>query len=103
MKAHMTLFGYILFVRRSQNQTLIKCPKKKMYEAFAISDKGKDQMTVFGYVRCTWRTSHIDDHLFFPDYLIRTMGGYYMNEEMHLFDAQDSRDHWKINVFDLLS
>ena len=85
----------------------IKCPVPNRYQAFAVCDVAKDQMTVFGYIRREWMISKIDQHLFPPEYLIRIMGKYYLNEEVHLTyfygTLKDKEEHWKIDVLDIFS
>ena len=87
-----------------KNETIressIKCPEAMPYQAFTINYKGRDLMTVSGYIRREWRISQIDDYLFPPEYLIRIMTNYYLNEEIHLVCAENS--HWKINVTDII-
>lgn len=84
----------------------IQCPIQMTCNAFTIKDKLKDEMTVFGYIRREWRRSQIDDHLFPPKYLIKIMGRYYWNQEIHLFEYNKESvggNHWKIDVLDIFS
>ena len=89
--------------KRIFKKSPVKCPQKASYQAFVVGDKRKDQMAVFGYVRIEWFKSQMEDHLFPPEYLIRIMGRYYLNEEIHLFGCISGSVHWKINVFDIVT
>ena len=80
----------------------ITCPDKSCYQAITTNDKHKDQLTTFGYIRGLWSDSGIDNHLFPPEYLIRIICGYYLNEWAHLFDCKTGK-HYKINVFDIIN
>ena len=82
------------------NKLTIKCPGKSPYQAFTIKDRRKDELLTFGWMKNEWRISAIDDHLFPPQYLIRIIYKYYVNEFIHLFG--DLGGHWKIDVFDLI-
>ena len=79
-----------------------KCPEKEYYEAIAINDKVKDSLTTFGYVRWQWGECGINDLLFLPEYLIRIICGYYLNEWVHLFGHKTGK-HYKIDVFDIIN
>ena len=65
----------------------IKCPEKGRYQPITINDKHKDQFSRFGYIRRNWSECGIDDHLFSPEYLIRIISGYYLNERVHIFSV----------------
>ena len=87
----------------------IKCPEKGGFEAVKMNDHKLDEITVTGYVRNTWNEFKISSHLFPPNYLIKVMQRYFMNEYVHLFQ-KDSGDwdlreykHWKMNLFDIIS
>ena len=80
----------------------VKCPKKSAeYRAFTMNDRKTDEMITSGFVRDKWRKCDIPNHLFPPQYLIRIMHNYYLNEYIHLFDMENRCDHWKIDVFDI--
>ena len=83
----------------------VKCLISGECHACVIGDEYKDQMMVFGYIRRQWSSSQIDDHLFPPEHLIKIMGQYYMNQEIHLYHYGGSAqgNHWKIDVFDILA
>ncbi len=79
----------------------LKCPRKGEFEAITVCDKVKDEVITTGFVRGQWRLCGIGDHLFPPQYLIKLMNSYYLNEFIHLFGCW-SGEHWKINVFDIV-
>ena len=92
---------YLYSVRDQTFETSkIKCPTSGDYQAFAIHDGKKDEVTTFGYVRDQWKESMIDNHLFPPQYLIKMICGYYWNEWIHLFRIRTC-DHHRVDVFDL--
>ena len=79
-----------------------KCPDTGLYQAFTINNKIKDELCVNGFIRRTWKLSDIDDHLYPPQYLIKIINRYYMNEWIHLIGSYDDT-HSNISVFDILS
>ena len=101
------VYSNVIWIYSTRNKTFresnIKYPWVGVCRVFAIHDKRKDEMVVFGYVRREWRLSQIEHHLFPPQYLIRIMGKFYLNEEIHLFKEYDPNVHWKIDVFDIIS
>ena len=55
---------------------------------------------------CRWKQCGISDHLFPPEYLIRIICGYYINEFVHLIGDMigiENGQHYKINVFDIMN
>ena len=78
----------------------IKCPERVRYQVIKVNDKNKDTLSTFGWIRCKWKEFGIDDHLFPPEYLIRVICGYYLNEFVHLFSH--TGDQYKINAFDII-
>ena len=89
--------------KQSFKKSSVKCPEKGPYQAFVVGDERNDQMAVFGYVRNEWCASKMADHLYPPEYLIRIMAKYYLNQEIHLFGYYFGVKHWKINVFDIFT
>ena len=79
----------------------LKCPQSQTYQAFAITERKKDHLITFGYIRSKWRKCRMQNHLFPPEYLIRIICGYYWNEWVHLFGRDDGA-HYEIEVFELL-
>ena len=79
----------------------IKCPEKVQYQAFTANDKEKDKLTTFGFIRQQWKKCEIDAHLFPPEYLIRIISGYYVNEWVHLLSRASGKHH-KIYAFDII-
>ena len=78
-----------------------KCPSKGRYQAITVNDRQKDKLLTFAFVRSRWKLCVIDDHLFPPEYLIRIICNYYINEWIHLF-KNATGEHYKIDVFDIL-
>ena len=90
------------------NQTFkelhIKLPSNRKFsiiKIITIGDRNKDQMATFGYVRSKWRECGINNHLFPPEYLIRIMYKYYLNEFVHFFDLHKG-NHWRIDTLDIV-
>ena len=81
-------------------KSCIRCPGEDIYQAFTVNNRQRDKKIAFGYARVTWKECNISDHLFPPEYLIRIMHKYYLNEFVHLFDSDD--EHWRIDVFDII-
>ncbi len=79
----------------------IKCPQKGHFQAIRIGDKLKDEMAVFGYIRCQWILSEISDHYFPPVYLLQLIHSYYLNEYIHLIHIDDGK-HWKMSSLDIV-
>ena len=79
----------------------MKCPKTYKLKVFTMNNKDKDKMTMFAFVRDTWKRMSINDSLYPPHYLIKLMSRYYLNEFVHLFDREGK--HWKVDVFDIIS
>ena len=97
---------YIYYV---DNQTFtkseMKCPAQGSYQAIVIhdnNDKMNDKLITFGYIRCQWKKCDLSDHLFPPEYLIKIILSYYMNDEwIHLF-SNVTKEHFKINAIDII-
>ena len=90
---------------RSFRKSKVVCPDEDKYHGAAISicDRDNDKCITFGFVRDCWRKLGMDNnHRFPPEYLIRIMLQYYWNEYIHLFYLFDG-DHWKMDVFDIIS
>eukprot|EP01084_Bolivina_argentea_P214746 364551_1 len=93
---------------RTFNKSRIKCPQGGQYKAITVSDKEKDEMISFGYVRSLWKEFDINDQIFPPQYLVRIINNYYFDEFVHLFfsSLDGYRDgpgaHYKISVFDII-
>ena len=93
---------YVYSIRdKTFRESKIKCPERGCYGAFTINDKVRDSLVTFGWIRRKWRACGINSHLFPPEYLIRIMCGYYLNERVHLLNTHTG-DHYKINVFDII-
>ena len=88
-----------------------RSPEKSEFQALRLHDHKQDEFTMTGYVRTTWNECKISSYLFPPNYLLKIMQGYYMNEYVHLFakvtdgwfDYDRKCKHWKMNLFDIIS
>ena len=87
--------------KQTFTKSTIKCPKRDTYCAVNVSNHDRDQSIVFGFVRRQWKDSQIAQQLFPPEYLLRLMHSFYLNEFVHVF--QKGGKHWRINVFDIIS
>eukprot|EP01084_Bolivina_argentea_P163916 285078_1 len=79
----------------------IRCLKKGRVKAITIKDKDNDEKIVFGFVRTSWKLCNISDHLFPPEYLLRLIHAFYLQEFVHLIHYFSGK-HWKISVFDII-
>ena len=79
----------------------VKCPGKGGYRAFTINNKSKNELSVHGFVRDTWKLSEISDHLYPPQYLIMIINKYYWNEWVHVIEIYTGK-HFKIDTLDIL-
>ncbi len=79
----------------------IKCPSKGTFECVAVNDNIKDEKLVFGYVRNEWQICNIYDHYFPPNYLIKLIHSFYLNEFVHLMDER-TKQHYKISTLDII-
>ncbi len=102
--SHDEIWIYSVRDQKFKNSS-IKCPRISGFVAVTLNDTVKDEMAVYGFVRNIWKASDISDHLFPPHYLVKIICGYYLNEFVHLFDAKSDEhyEHWRINVFDIIS
>ena len=82
-------------------ESKLKLPEQSRFEVIAMDDKSKDNLTTFGFIRCKCKECGIDNHLFPPEYLIRILCGYYINEFVHLINNKTGR-HYKIDVFSII-
>eukprot|EP01084_Bolivina_argentea_P214745 364550_1 len=83
----------------------IICPEAGQFKAITVSDKKKDEIITFGYIRSVWKECDINDQLFPPQYLVRIISKYYFDEFVHLFSSSFDYNpgvHWKISVFDII-
>ena len=80
----------------------IEAPCTSDCVAFSVNDEETDELTVVGYVRKQWKLSEIDDHLFPPEYLLRIIHRYYLQEYIHLFKILNGQ-HFRINVCGLIN
>ena len=80
----------------------VKLPEEASFKGFAIKDVIKDRLATFGWIRDQWSECGIDNHLFPPEYLIKIICAYYINEWIHLFNI-DNYQHYKIDVFDIIN
>ena len=65
-----------------------------------MRDKVKENITIFGWVRYKWTECGLNNHLFPPEYLLRIMCGYYVNEWVHLLTCREkdgTGGHYKID------
>ena len=58
----------------------IKCLEKGEHQAITISNKVKDKLTVFGYIRSEWSECGMYSHSFPREYLIKIICTYYLDE-----------------------
>ena len=87
---------------RTFKESKLLCPRKGCFRAFTISDRKRDEMVTFGFVRIKWKECGINDHLFPPQYLIRIIHYYFLNEHIHLFDISEEGGHWKIDALNII-
>ena len=81
----------------------VKCPRKGKCHAIAVNGTGKDELSVYGYVRYQWKKSEINEQLFPPRYLIDVIKRYYQKEYIHLFRSGFAGNHhWRKEVFDIM-
>ena len=97
---------YLYYVDKQRfTKSKVTCPVKGSYQAIVIHDKHdeiKNEIITFGYVKYQWRKCNLSDTLFPPQYLIRIIVRYYMNNEwVHLF-SNVTKQHFKINAFDIV-
>ena len=57
----------------------VKCPTKNACQALAINDARSDELTVFGFILNTWKTSEINNLIFPPRYLIKLNNKFYLD------------------------
>ncbi len=98
---HDEIWIYSVRDQKFKNSS-IKCPRIAAFDAVTINDTQMDEMTVYGFVRNIWKASEMSDHLFPPHYLVKIIIGYYLCEFIHLFERK-SGEHWRVNVFDIIS
>eukprot|EP01084_Bolivina_argentea_P003529 6639_1 len=77
----------------------VKCPSKSMFKAITVNNEGKDEKTVFGYMRKQWNVCDIEDHSFPPFYLLKLIHSYYLNEIVYLLDISNNK-HYKMSTLD---
>eukprot|EP01084_Bolivina_argentea_P101849 182533_1 len=76
---------YIYSIKyKTITKSKIKCPSEGIFKAITINDHSKDEKIVFGYVRHEWITCDIYDHYFPPNYLLKLIHSYYLNEFVYL-------------------
>ena len=65
----------------------MKCPEVYSgFDGLVMSDRRRDEIITYGFVRNLWRESDINHFLFPPHYLIKIMHSYYSNEVIHLLE-----------------
>ena len=67
----------------------LKCLQSQTYKAFAITERKKDHLITFGYIRSKWRKCRMQSHLFPPELfaVIIGMNGCIYLEEIHEFQT----------------
>ena len=81
----------------------VKCPKQDEYKAFTVNNKKRDEIITFGFIRDQWRQCSLNIQLLPPNYLIRLINSYYLNEWIHLFTNYRRKSHWMIDSFKLVA
>lgn len=70
-------------------------------QVIAHCDPKRDDSTVFGFVNQAFQNIKFPEHLFLPEYLIRIICKYYINQYVHVL-SNFSKQHCKINVMKIL-
>ena len=89
-----------------------KLPTKEICHIIMMDNPERDNLIVFGYVHDCFKRKEFDQIPELPFYLIRLIGKWICNEQLHLFSEtrwwktdimsrQDDRKHWKINLDNL--
>lgn len=96
-------FIYLYSVNeRIFHKSSIKCPEKGYCEAVAVNDAQKDELATFGFMRKKWKTCDMGFNSFPPEYLMRIISEYYINEYIHIFFHR-SRQYYKIDIMHVMN
>lgn len=87
-------------------ESIVKCPGDSSRAfVFTFHDAKYDELIVFSFIKVEWNESAISKDLFPPNYIVKLMQKYYMNQWIHFIDLDPFGNkglHWKIDVFDIL-
>eukprot|EP01084_Bolivina_argentea_P139952 246150_1 len=102
-----TDFSKNIYVIDMRNIKIMKskvvCPVSKGFDSVIINDEIKRELIVFGYVRKCWKNEKMISMLFPPQYIIKMIQLWYLNEYVHLFQYASAKNHWKILVDDIIN
>lgn len=85
----------------------IKCPieDEENYKIFVINNDNKTlNLLIWGYIRHFWNNFSTTENRFLPDYLIKIIYRYGIDEWVHLFaNCMFHKEHYKMNVMDIIN
>ena len=78
------------------------CPVKGRFHALTMTDKKKEEMATFGFVRQCFESKQLKEVNFPPHYIIQMISKWVEMEYVYLLKNGNGGGHWKISLKDIL-